>query len=122
VTVAGGKWTTYRRMAEAAVDRAERVGDLARHSCPTRDLPIEGSPPAEGEPLEALVVRAARQEMSRRVEDVLARRSRLLFLDARAAIDAAPRVARLLASELGRDDAWAASESRAFTELARGYQ
>ena len=65
---------------------------------------------------------AARDEMARRVEDVLARRSRLLFLDAAAAMAEAPRVAILLARELGRDDAWATEQARAFLETARGYQ
>ena len=67
------------------------------------------------------VVYAARSEMARTVEDVLARRTRLLLLDARAAIDAAPMVARLLAGELRQDDARQQQQVDAFTELARGY-
>jgi glycerol-3-phosphate dehydrogenase len=59
--------------------------------------------------------------MARSVEDVLARRTRALFLNARAAIDMAPAVAELLAAELGGDAAWKAAQVRAFRELAAGY-
>jgi glycerol-3-phosphate dehydrogenase len=52
---------------------------------------------------------------------VLARRTRALFLDARAAIEAAPRVAALMAAELGRDDHWASEQIASFTVLAEGY-
>lgn len=67
------------------------------------------------------VIWAARHEMARSVEDVLARRTRALFLDARAAIEAAPEVADLLAQELGKSEAWRDSEVSAFTDLAQGY-
>jgi glycerol-3-phosphate dehydrogenase len=59
--------------------------------------------------------------MARTVEDVLARRTRALFLDARAAIDAAPAVADLLACELHRCDAWKADDLCRFEETAKGY-
>jgi glycerol-3-phosphate dehydrogenase len=59
--------------------------------------------------------------MARTVDDVLARRSRALLLDARAAADAAPTVAGLLAEELGRGDGWAEDQVGTFLELARGY-
>ncbi len=62
-----------------------------------------------------------RREMARTVEDVLARRTRSLLLDARAAIEAAPAVAGILAEELGRDEVWAQQQVTAFTSLARGY-
>jgi glycerol-3-phosphate dehydrogenase len=69
----------------------------------------------------AQVVWAARHEMARTVEDVLSRRTRELLLDARASIEMAPRVAELLAGELGRDEAWQREQVDAYTELARGY-
>jgi glycerol-3-phosphate dehydrogenase len=69
----------------------------------------------------AEVVWAARHEMARTVEDVLARRTRALLLDARAAIEAAPPVAELLGGELGRDAVWRATQVREFTTLAKGY-
>ena len=64
---------------------------------------------------------AVRHEMARTVEDVLARRTRALFLNARAAIEMAPAVAALMAAELGRDDAWIAAQVRAFGEVAKNY-
>jgi glycerol-3-phosphate dehydrogenase len=67
------------------------------------------------------VVWAARQEMARTVEDVLARRTRALFLDARAAIEAAPAVSALLAQELGRSEAWRRRDLDNFLQTARGY-
>jgi glycerol-3-phosphate dehydrogenase len=67
------------------------------------------------------VVWAARHEMARTVEDVLARRTRALFLDARAAIEAAPTVAASMAKELKRSDAWKANDLQNFNETAKGY-
>ncbi|MES2573105.1 MAG: glycerol-3-phosphate dehydrogenase C-terminal domain-containing protein, partial [Verrucomicrobiota bacterium] len=64
---------------------------------------------------------AARQELARSVEDVLARRSRALILDARSSIEAAPRVAAILALELGHNDAWIQAQITAYTQLASGY-
>jgi glycerol-3-phosphate dehydrogenase len=67
------------------------------------------------------VVWAAREEMARTVEDALSRRTRALLLNARAAIAMAPRVAALMAAELGRDEAWQHAQVEAFTTLARQY-
>jgi glycerol-3-phosphate dehydrogenase len=71
--------------------------------------------------LKAEVIWAARYELARSVEDVLARRTRGLFLDARASIEAAPVVACLLAAELGRDSIWEAAEVESFRKLALAY-
>ena len=79
--------------------------------------PIHPSLPYTG----AEVIWAVRHEVARSVEDVLARRTRALFLDARASMEAAPAVAKLLAQEIGRDAAWQAGEVARFRELARGY-
>jgi len=154
LTIAGGKWTTYRKMAEDTVDMAQTLGDLEARACVTRELSIQGfhkhaetfgrlapygsdAPEVEAlersregwhEPLEegldvtpGQVAWFARVEMARTVEDVLARRSRALLRDARAALRAAPAVARLLAEELGRDDTWVARQVAAFELLSRGY-
>lgn len=154
VTVTGGKWTTYRKMAEDVVDHAEMLAGLSGRPCQTRELPIFGATDATSEQPElafygseaariqkilcdrpgaqasvhprlslsrAEVIHHARAEMARTVEDVLARRSRCLLLDARASIDAAPEVAALLAAELGRDEGWIASQVREYTALAQGY-
>ena len=71
--------------------------------------------------LASQVVWAARFEMARTVEDVLARRTRALFLDAKAAIESAPQVAELLMKELRRDEKWKAEQVRSFHEVAAGY-
>ncbi|MCX2482764.1 glycerol-3-phosphate dehydrogenase/oxidase [Pedobacter sp. MR2016-24] len=71
--------------------------------------------------LKAEVIWAVRHEMARTVEDVLARRVRALFLDARAAIDMAPVVAELIAGELQKDEAWKKEQIATFTKLAQSY-
>ena len=64
---------------------------------------------------------AVREEMAMTVEDVLSRRVRLLFVDAREAIAAAPKVAAMMARELGRDQAWIDTQVKDFTDLAKTY-
>jgi len=154
LTIAGGKWTTYRHMAEDCVDHASTLARLPEKPCVTKNLNVHGfhqqadnfgalavygsdarliqdlirADPSLAAPLHpalphcgAEVVWAARQEMARTVEDVLARRTRALFLNARAAIEMAPACARWLARELSRDDAWQVQQIAAFRELASGY-
>jgi glycerol-3-phosphate dehydrogenase len=149
LTITGGKWTTYRRMAEHCVDEAAKLGGLATAPSVTRDLPIHGSHPEtagfghlsvygsdaasivdlaapqrlhpELPYTEAEVIWAARREMARNVEDVLARRTRALFLNARAAMSMAPRAAELLARELGRDSGWVEAQVEEFRDLAGRY-
>jgi glycerol-3-phosphate dehydrogenase len=152
VTITGGKWTTYRNMAEDCVNRAATLAGFPRRACRTHelrlhgyaesstdDLAVYGSDAAAiraliesatlGERLHpalpyraAEVVWSARAEMARTVADVLARRTRALFLNARAAVEMAPKVADLLARELGRDARWATDQVRALNDLARGYR
>lgn len=113
LTIAGGKWTTYRHMAEDAVDQAIVLASLDERPCVTRKLRIRK--PDRENPTAAWF---ARYEMARTVEDVLARRTRLLFLDAQAALSAAPDVARELSLELGRDEAWQQSQLSEFASVA----
>jgi glycerol-3-phosphate dehydrogenase len=140
VTVVGGKWTTYRRMGEDAVDEIARVVGLDERPSRTEDLPLHGPDdpelirlaaecPGWNEPLHLNlpyrvcdVIHAARHEMARTVEDVLARRTRALLLDARASEEVAPAVAALLAAELRRDEVWQREQVAAYRELARGYR
>jgi glycerol-3-phosphate dehydrogenase len=154
VTITGGKWTTYRQMAEDTVDMAIQTAGLPSHPCVTKDLLIHGctettnwedhlyaygtdkdyvlalidQEPALGNKLhpaypylQAEVIWAVRHEMARTVEDVLARRVRLLFLDARAAIASAPLVAQLMAKELEKDNNWQITQTDNFTQLAKAY-
>ena len=132
VTIAGGKWTTYRSMAEDAVDRAVAVGGISAPRSRTASLAIfAGDVDArDNDPLERAAMGlndhdvdefarlAARNHMARTLEDVLARRSRALVLDANGAARIAPRIATILASELGRTDEWAEKEVSAFTAAA----
>ncbi len=130
VTITGGKWTTYRRMAEDAVNRAAAIARLEVRKCVTGDLPINGPLQAtdEGEKLhpdlpytEVDVVRATSFEMARKLEDVLGRRTRALFLNARAAVEMSTRVAEIMAAELGKDRGWIEKEVSDFKELASSY-
>ena len=154
LTIVGGKWTTYRHMAEDCVNHAATLGDLKDAPCATHHLRIHGyheqaeqlgplevygadaaaiQALAAGEPelarqlhpelpyIAAEIVWAAREEMSRTVDDALSRRTRALSLNARAAVAMAPEVARLLARELGRDHAWERAQVESFTALAEQY-
>jgi glycerol-3-phosphate dehydrogenase len=160
VTVTGGKWTTYRAMAEDVLARCFDSQLLPRRAgSVTVKLPLIGAPskasvsmtapPGEhlygteaaalralpgadrwlwrdaesnqGGLSEAMVRFAARQEMATSVEDVLARRCRLLFLDAAEAARVAPQVAALLSEELGGGFDAAASLA-AFETLAAQYR
>jgi glycerol-3-phosphate dehydrogenase len=154
LTITGGKWTTYRHMAEDCVDHAITLGKLTDVACNTKNLRIHGyledseslgSLEVYGSDAEAIralaedpvlaaqlhsglpyiaaeVVWAARAEMARTVEDVLARHTRALFLNAAAAIAMAEPVARLLAVELGRDEAWVEVQVKEFCALAQQYR
>lgn len=155
ITITGGKWTTYRKMAEDTVDEAIKVAGLRSVPCATESLKLHGysSDRREDEGhfgiygsdapriralvsenpewartlhqsfphIRAEVVWAARYEMARTVEDILARRLRILFLNARVAIEIAPEVARIVAGELGRDYAWQQQQISDFSRLARAY-
>jgi glycerol-3-phosphate dehydrogenase len=69
----------------------------------------------------ACVILAVRNEMAMTTEDVLARRTRMLFLDAKAAIETAPVVSRLMAAEMNKDDVWIAGQTKSFITLAKRY-
>jgi glycerol-3-phosphate dehydrogenase len=109
---------------------AARFGHLAPYGADAAAIQqLAAADPALAEPLHpalpyvgAEVVWAARHEMARTVEDVLARRTRALFLNAGAAIAMAPQAAQLLARELGRDPAWCAHQTESFRALAAGYR
>lgn len=156
VSLIGGKWTTYRSMAEDVLDQVVARFGMKAGPCVTASLPIKGKPdvtpsiadhftsygsdaavisamiaedPSFGERLHpsfthsmAEVVYAVRHEMACTVEDVLARRVRLLFLDASAALQSSPKVAELMARELQKDAAWVDEQVRSFIALAEGYR
>ena len=154
ITITGGKWTTYRQMAQETVDLGIKICGLPKRECVTKDMKIHGYMlvvnrenwlyvyGSDGARILALqnekdeyaeklhpdfdftvaeVVWAVRQEMAMTVEDVLARRVRALYLDARASIEMAPKVAKIMAQELGKDETWQKMQIDMFTELASGY-
>ncbi len=129
ITITGGKWTTYRRMAEDAVDKAVEMSGLEPRPSVTENLAIAGADFTVGDDklhpnlpyTHKDVVRAVRDEMARTLEDVLARRTRSLFLNARAAVEMSPKVAAIMAAELGKDKDWVASEIVALKKLAASY-
>lgn len=158
VTIVGGKWTTYRKMAEDTMEHVIQVGDLDERPCITENLllhaalerddpampsddflrvygadakkmkELEKKRPELAGPIHpdlpynsAEVVWAVREEMARTVEDILARRTRALILDAATSIEAAPKVAALMAAELGYDEEWEKKQVKEYTKLAKGY-
>lgn len=154
LSIAGGKWTTYRKMAEDCINQAATLAQLPETPSATLHLHIHGfhkrsekfenlsvygsdsleiqrlirKDPSLGVPLHAAlpycgaeVVWATRLEMARTVEDVLARRTRALFLNARAALEMATLVAPIMARELHQDTQWQANQIRVFQKLAENY-
>lgn len=129
VTLTGGKWTTYRRMAEEAVDNASFVSKLPKKRCITKDILLTGNPPSgehdflhHGFSLnKAIIKNFVDMEMARTVEDILARRTRILFLDAEQAMEVAPHVARWMAEIMGKSDSWENEQVKVFQQLAAQY-
>jgi glycerol-3-phosphate dehydrogenase len=154
ISIIGGKWTTYRKMAEDAVHAAAVHASLPFKECTTAQLSIHGNMPTndfetddyyygtDRQALEALtrsleggassihndlpytkamIVWAVRNEMCLTVEDALCRRTRALLLDARAAMEAAPKVAGFMAEELKKDRSWIEEQVLTFNQLAGAY-
>lgn len=156
ISIIGGKWTTYRKMAEDTIDEAMRAHRLGNTSSKTQNMSIHGNVNAEtvdrsnhlyvyGSDIPKIkafyynnpeysekihpdhpftvaeAIWAVRNEMAETIEDILARRVRLLFLDARAAIDSAYKIASIIAKEKGYSEEWARTQEKEFIELANGY-
>lgn len=154
LSIAGGKWTTYRKMAEDCVDHAATLARLDERPSVTKSLKIHGfcehaeqfgdlshygsDAPALQElmtatpelsrrlhpalPIQAAqVVWALRHEMARTADDILSRRTRALFLNAKAALAMVPAVTKLMAAELGRDETWQRDQVAQFTTQAQNY-
>jgi glycerol-3-phosphate dehydrogenase len=154
ISITGGKWTTYRKMAEDVMEIAVHKAGLPDKACVTKNLPIHGykeendySAPfyyygsdtpfieslIKNNPelntlihpalpyVKAEIVWAVQQEMCMTVEDALARRTRALLLDAKAAIESAAMVAELIAVENGKNDMWIKKETDHFKLTANNY-
>lgn len=150
-TILGGKWTTYRKMGEDLVDKVEAVAGWGKTVSATRYLPVHGyqektdwNDPlyyygSDAEQVRGLmeahggwiseklkisvaqVVWAVEQEMARSVEDVLARRTRAILLDAREALRIAPAVADAMAALLGKDTSWKQTQLADFRNVVEYY-
>ncbi len=156
ITITGGKWTTYRIMAEETVDLAIKKNKIEFKPCITKKMKIHGyktttdadrnnwkyvygsdqdeisklekENPEFGKKLDenydftvAQVIWAVRHEMAMTLDDMLARRVRLLYLDARKSIEVAPKVAKIMADEMGMDDKWIEEQVLEYTTIANGY-
>jgi glycerol-3-phosphate dehydrogenase len=154
VSIAGGKWTTYRKMAEDVMNQAVLIGNLPPRPCATTHLKLSGYTKASSEPnLEtpygshikeiqklqksnillkrrlipslpytyAHIKWAIDSEMARTVEDILSRRTRLLLLDAKQAIEIAPQIAHFMAQEMKQSARWEKEQVADFTRLAKKY-
>lgn len=130
LTIAGGKWTTYRKMAEEVIDTAISKLNLPERKCITQELRIQGhdqpSPivSIEGltdEELAALIQQSVQQELCMTVEDFLSRRTRQLLLNAELAIQKAPQVATIMAQYLAKDESWETEQINNFRQLAHHY-
>ena len=153
LTIIGGKWTTYRRMAEETIDRAIKAGLLKEAKCVTYDLKLTkkssdisterlniygdhsidiekmiSENPSLGIPIDtrlpytrAEILWICRNEMPFTLEDILARRTRSLFLNAGVSAEIAPEVAWLMAREFGYDQKWQEEQVYAYNELVKNY-
>lgn len=153
ISVLGGKWTTYRKIAEDTVDTLQAVGGLPERQCNTKTLPIFGYEPhsdwedpmhyygTESKKIKAIdhekanlslsskffitenqIIWAIQKEMAISLEDVLARRTRCLFLDAFETEKIAPQVVSIMAKNLGLNKSWEENELSRFNTLIKKYQ
>lgn len=137
VTISGGKWTTYRLMAEQCVDQLARAHHLSIGRSTTADISLftGSTEPESARDCDAEATklhdalpytvgecrRAVREEMARSLEDVLGRRTRALFLNAQAARECAPQVLDILREELGLSPAAAQDMLAEFSDTVRLY-
>lgn len=153
VHITGGKWTTYRKMAEHTINKVMQTAEVKSSVSQTKNLKIHGwtdvqsedhlsiygtdatiikqmliNDPSLSEKIhpsypytKAEIIFIIENEMAITIEDILARRIRLLFLDANAAMEAAPLVAEMLASINGYNEQWKQKQLKTFNTLANSY-
>ena len=153
LTMVGGKWTTFRRMGEDLVNKAEKNNNWSHVRTKTKHLKIHGYKEnvnydnplhfygSDEEPLielskqngwdssisdsmgviKAQVIWAVRNEMALNVEDFLARRVRCQLLDAKESVKMAPVVAKIMAKELEKDEAWQTKQVADYLEVTSNY-
>ncbi|MCU0472842.1 MAG: glycerol-3-phosphate dehydrogenase/oxidase [Bacteroidales bacterium] len=153
LSIIGGKWTSYRRMAEETIEKGINAGILEKRKCITKDLRLISNEaalrsdrlkiygdnadeieelieeqPSLGEPLHislpytrAEIIWICRNEMPLTLEDILARRTRALFLDTKASIEIAPAVASIMTKELGLSTSWEKEQIETYNQLVLNY-
>lgn len=131
VNIIGGKWTTYRKMAEDVITFVEKKFHMDLGPCKTKDLKIFAYPNetiVEQPKLHPAfhytktdIIQAVKNEMAMTLEDIMARRTRMLFLDAKAALSVASVVAEIMANEMGKDQLWINQQVDEFYLLSKNY-
>jgi len=153
LSIIGGKWTTYRRMAEETIDKAIKEGFLEKQNCVTSELKLSTltagysanrlniygdkffeiekliyDHPKLGIPIDprfpytrAEIIWICRNEMPLTIEDMLARRTRALFQNARASSEIAVEIAALMAKELGYDAKWQEEQIESYNQFVKNY-
>ena len=152
VSILGGKWTTYRKMSKDLINTAQSVGGLPERGCITHNLPIHGydynsdwNNPlhcygTDVDKITALgehgneslsdqlyitqnqIKWAVNEEMAMTLEDMLARRTRCLFLNAEETGRIAPHVVKIMAQEMDKDSSWINAQLDQFEQLITNYQ
>jgi len=154
LTITGGKWTTYRKMAEDTIDQGIIIAGFEHNNSVTKELRIHGyhSHADEFGDLEIYgsdaiaiqelfresdsykellhpkfntvigeIIWAVRNEMARTVDDFLSRRTRILLKNAKVSVEIAPKVAEIMAKELGQNKAWITDQIIEFNQIAKNY-
>lgn len=152
LSVVGGKWTTYRRMAEETIDKAISLGILGKRKSLTKNMKLNGDAMNYNDRLQiygdgvdeirriiaenpehgiqmhsklpytpAEIIWICRNEMPCQLEDILARRTRSLFLNACASLEIAPVVADIMASEMALGEKWKEEQLKAYSLLVKNY-
>ncbi|MDC0928264.1 glycerol-3-phosphate dehydrogenase/oxidase [Flavobacteriaceae bacterium] len=152
ISVLGGKWTTYRKIAEDALNTAISINKLKKKKCKTErtklfgfkrnvswsdPMHVYGSMKKKVESLGGIndnkslskkfyisnniIEWSIIHEMALTVEDILARRTRCVFLDSKESKRISPVVAQKMADVLGEDDKWIDAELKKFNKLIKNY-
>jgi glycerol-3-phosphate dehydrogenase len=153
LSIVGGKWTTYRCMAEETIDRAIKAGNLDKAKCDTANLKLTkltqvdtskrlhiygdhiidiekmiSENPGLGAPIDprlpytrAEILWICKNEMPFNLEDILARRTRALLLNARASAEIAPVIADIMAAEFHLDQKWKSEQIESYNQLVKNY-
>jgi len=154
ISITGGKWTTYRKMAEDVMEIAIHKASMSEKECVTKNLHIHGYKENNDYAaalyyygtdengikdlikkdsslaglihpslpyLKAEIIWAVQNEMCMTIEDALARRTRALLLDAKAAIESASLVANMMAKEMGKNENWIKEQIDSFISVAKNY-